>query len=739
MSIDEFLGNHEPFCAVVKAQVSDFVVNEVAEDGTVVHLTSVDLPKPAKSEKRELSDVAVAKPPETAEDWTAAYAALDTQMEAGGTPVSDLIRAYVDNFTVKVDTNGNSADPATTGGELKALVLPSLEDKAARRAVHSWVKTNLPSFVSDTVSSDAGKGCIRLRQKDACRPWKRRRTDDSRDGSKTTQEANADAARDNTYDPRNVGRKGPRGDNSVYVGRRTHVQFVLWKCGKDTIGALDDIAKRLRIRTDDLSHAGTKDKRGITSQRVRVLGIPLQRLAGLNKVYMKYQGRQHMALGNFEIMKGSSNQKLGLGDLAGNRFTLALREISLNDDAAMDNIERAVSSVRERGFVNYFGLQRFGSGTHSTHGVGFSVLRGDFEDVCHKLLTPAVIQEVAEGKGVLREDRRKSDDALRGFAAGTVSAKDLAAALPFWMTVERNLATAYARLDAHGRPRDHKSVFETLPKTLRSMYVHAVQSFMWNMMASIRIQHSKRDHAVAGDLILAEKHDRSLQLSHTTSVRPVTVEEEEAKSVPLENVLLPVVGSKVPLPTSPAGAAGQAVLDKEKLDLQNLPTEIRLAGTYRWLIARPTEVSHSIVRYRSREERLLPSTVSDVLKSSATTGTSFQRAADDSKVDVNVGAPATSQGICSLEKADVVGSDAKRPFSALVLSFTLGTSEYATMLIRELTRQESSAANQKAQQEEALRGSRLPSTAEAAATKETATAPEAVKSEKAVFEGKVAV
>lgn len=739
VSIDEFLGDHNPFRAVVKAQVSDFVVNEVAGDGTVVHLTSVDLPVPAQSERRGSPDgtVSNANPPKTAEEWNVAYAALDAEMERSGMPVSELIRTYVDSCLVEDAAKTQQQMDQGASGELKALVLPSLEDKSARRAVHSWVKTNLPTFVSDTVSSDAGKSCIRLREKDACRPWKRRRTDDSRDG-KTTQAANEDATRANTYDPRNVGRKGPRGDKSLYVSRRTHVQFVLWKCGKDTMGALDDIAKRLRIRTDDLSHAGTKDKRGITSQRVRVLGIPLQRLAGLNKVYMKYQGRQHMALGNFEIMKGVANQKLGLGDLAGNRFTLALREIEMKDEAALENIDRAVASVRERGFVNYFGLQRFGTGTHSTHDVGYSVLRGDFRDACRKLLTPTVIAEVADGKGVLREDRRKSDEALRGFAAGTVSAKDLAAALPYWMTVERNLAMAYARLEDRGLPRDDKAVFETLPRTLRSMYVHAVQSFIWNMMASTRVRNSKGAHAIVGDLVLADEHSRSSQLSHATEVRAVTVEEQEAKSISLDMVLLPVVGSKVSLPSGSAGALAQALLTEEKVDLHNLPSEIRLAGTYRWLISRPTDVTHSIVRYRSREDRLLPSTVSDVLKSTVKCGARTSPVDTASKVHVKEAISCTRGEESFPHGASCVGSDAQDPFGALVLSFTLGTSEYATMLIRELTRQDSSITNQKAQQEEALTKSKgLPGSAGEQTTREASKSEDADLDKKVVIRDEV--
>lgn len=58
---------------------------------------------------------------------------------------------------------------------------------------------------------------------------------------------------------------------------------------------------------------------------------------------------------------------LRLGDLAGNLFTLVLREVPRGSRAA---VRAAVDAVRRTGFLNYFGLQRFGQGTVPTHVVG---------------------------------------------------------------------------------------------------------------------------------------------------------------------------------------------------------------------------------------------------------------------------------------------------------------------------------------------------------------------------------
>lgn len=73
--------------------------------------------------------------------------------------------------------------------------------------------------------------------------------------------------------------------------------------------------------------------------------------------------RMHaIAVGNFT----PSATALRLGDLAGNLFTIALRCL----EGSTEHATAAVAALRESGFINYYGLQRFGSGSNATHTVG---------------------------------------------------------------------------------------------------------------------------------------------------------------------------------------------------------------------------------------------------------------------------------------------------------------------------------------------------------------------------------
>ena len=77
---------------------------------------------------------------------------------------------------------------------------------------------------------------------------------------------------------------------------------------------------------------------------------------------------------------------LSLGDLSGNRFSLVLR--ALPDDVTDESVLQSVRALSDRGFINYFGLQRFGRSAVSTHHIGAHILRGDFEAAVDALLGP---------------------------------------------------------------------------------------------------------------------------------------------------------------------------------------------------------------------------------------------------------------------------------------------------------------------------------------------------------------
>ena len=104
------------------------------------------------------------------------------------------------------------------------------------------------------------------------------------------------------------------------AGGRKHLGFTLYKENRDTHDALAQLARALRLPPNALGFAGTKDKRAVTAQRVTAFKVTAERL------------RQLMAAAPFgeSIVVGDDltydEEPLRLGALAGNRFTIVLRD-----------------------------------------------------------------------------------------------------------------------------------------------------------------------------------------------------------------------------------------------------------------------------------------------------------------------------------------------------------------------------------------------------------------------------
>lgn len=61
-----------------------------------------------------------------------------------------------------------------------------------------------------------------------------------------------------------------------------------------------------------------------------------------------------------------TSSKLQLGQLQGNKFTIVLRSVKGTED----DIDAGMTSLRDHGFINYYGMQRFGVFSVPTHHIG---------------------------------------------------------------------------------------------------------------------------------------------------------------------------------------------------------------------------------------------------------------------------------------------------------------------------------------------------------------------------------
>lgn len=76
---------------------------------------------------------------------------------------------------------------------------------------------------------------------------------------------------------------------------------------------------------------------------------------------------------------------LTLGDLKGNHFTIVLRDVK---GAIRTDLETSLESLKSNGFLNYFGMQRFGTSTVMTHTIGCAIIKKDYELASNLILDP---------------------------------------------------------------------------------------------------------------------------------------------------------------------------------------------------------------------------------------------------------------------------------------------------------------------------------------------------------------
>ena len=130
--------------------------------------------------------------------------------------------------------------------------------------------------------------------------------------------------------------------NNIYLGpARTprgtyppYIHFTLQKTNRDTQDALGHLSRLLHVNIKDLAVAGTKDKRGVTVQRVsldrhnKTVEDVWKVLNGLGPrksidEVMLQRGERGIRAADFNYRKSS----LELGMLKGNAFVITLRQV----------------------------------------------------------------------------------------------------------------------------------------------------------------------------------------------------------------------------------------------------------------------------------------------------------------------------------------------------------------------------------------------------------------------------
>lgn len=240
--------------------------------------------------------------------------------------------------------------------------------------------------------------------------------------------------------------------------------FWLEKFNWDVHRALKAIAKKLHIGIKRFGIAGTKDKRALTRQRVSVWRIEPEELEKIDIKNIKLYG--------FE----KSAERINLGDLEGNKFTITIRDIDLSKEELEKRLNLIFSELKN-GIPNYFGPQRFGEVRKITHLIGREMLKNDFENALKIYLYKVFENESEDSKtarNFLNENWNKE---------GFKKALEL---FPKRLKYERSMIDYLYKY-----PTDYAGALRRLPKKLRKMFLNAIQADIWNKAVEEYLKNNK--------------------------------------------------------------------------------------------------------------------------------------------------------------------------------------------------------------------------------------------------------
>ncbi|RKP30125.1 tRNA pseudouridine synthase D [Metschnikowia bicuspidata] len=624
------------FFGTVKQRYADFQVFEVSLEGSVAHLTDrgVDVPstkKDRRGERRQNQrDGNTVQP-----DAMGAESAEQAQPSTPKYQLSDAHRARLLEYVTAEDLSAIEGLFLNGGNMETATTFPV---KTQRTQLHQLLRQAFQGKL-ETFTSPENTFRIALAK------------------TKTATRRNNDVNHVDEAGVVNFG-LGPF---------KNYLHFTVYKENRETMEIASIITKFLRVPGKAVRYAGTKDRRGVTCQHFCIHKGKVARVNSLAK------GLNGAILGLFAY----KDRGLGLGDLQGNEFHIAIRDVKTHGpdsgpDALAAVVLRSFESLREKGFINYFGLQRFGTFSISTHVLGIHLLKDEWANAAELIL--------AEQDRILPE----SMEARRVWT----TLKDAAAAarlMPRRCLAEHNVLTQLAKEKKVGDAYPANAYFKAImqiPRNLRLIYVHAYQSYVWNLVVSRRfelfglevqegdlviVEEKNADGKLVTEIVDGEEFAEDVAGTPSDKVRALTASDVALGNYTIYEVVLPTPGYDVTYPANPQlMEVYEKVMTRDGLDPHKMARRVKeflLAGLYRAVMMKPTNLSYEILKYTDAADPILRTDL-EILAHKEETSEVLDRV--------------------------VQSTDPAAERTAVVLKMRLGVSSYATMALREFMRADTS-------------------------------------------------
>jgi tRNA pseudouridine13 synthase len=238
--------------------------------------------------------------------------------------------------------------------------------------------------------------------------------------------------------------------------------FKLTKKNYSQIRAIEKISKIFHISKKRIFFAGTKDKLALTEQ-----------LICINHLNKNFEKNLDFFNNNIKDLKleyiSKENFRLNLGDNEGNLFIITLRDLK---DEEIKKIKKNIETISKDGIFNYFESQRFGYANNS-HIIGKYLIKKEIDKAIYEILTSTPIEnpqdEITNYTDFIKKNYEKIINQNKNIL------KKIFEIIPNQRKEDLKIIEHLYKYK-----NDFYGAFRTIPKKLRTLYINAYQSYIFN-------------------------------------------------------------------------------------------------------------------------------------------------------------------------------------------------------------------------------------------------------------------
>jgi len=330
--------------------------------------------------------------------------------------------------------------------------------------------------------------------------------------------------------------------------------FALYRLTKQSLGtpeAIEAILRRWNLPRQQIAFAGLKDKHALTTQYITIHGGQRRGLSQTN-LSLEYVGQ--------------TDRPIHASDITANRFTVVLRDLAADEH---QRLATNIAAVAKEGAPNYFDNQRFGSLGDSGEFIAKPWCLGDYERALWLALADPNVHDRPEQ----REIKRVLRDQWGNWRL-------LKAQLAHWPADNdaRNIIAFLAN-----QLGDFRRAIALVPQHLRSLWLAAFQSHLWNQILSALVQQICRPE----QCVIQTIGGRDV---------PFFTALDDAQRDQLARTILPLPSARLHLDPSPLKDLYDQVLAAEGIELRQVrvkyPRDSFFSKGERGVLLLPADLAH---------------------------------------------------------------------------------------------------------------------------------------------------